>query len=653
MQEKNTTENIPFKNLPDNDFYYLVLNYGVAVKLKNESLIPNIQVILRKVNIVNLTVVKDSPDIVVYLPIPELDEVRIGSVWKRRQKVLDRWKNFDILEYMEDVNFNFDFTIHNPQIVKFNEEIDSLGDSLSNIYKINFQKYEEKNIPFFNKTNYTKLISDDGVTVLIPSIELFVSAYTPQHKIIKQRLLQFNLDDAINEFINLDNSKVENQEYYIGLYKKWEDSNIKFLAYAKFNNRSRNRISYLSSSLEFNSGDIISGYQVRYPIVLPYHPIHLFINSDGLWLNEKTFLIQRIYIISIPSDITVKAIIEGTIHKVEKKFYKPEKKESKTKIIESEEENQDYENGITNLFEVTNITGMDSNKQPSRRESLHRVQTQVKTIDDNKPKIEILNKEEKKIELIENSEAEDNKQIDVQNNQETSKINKENIENVDGSDAEKLPSGDSSIQIKYLSSHRDVETNVLFNQIIEILNNFKTEQFIVDYKFLDKNFKELNELKETTFYETLLNNGFDRKDLENNWYKLKQRENGELKELGYREYFLIEIKLIDKYFYLLEIGKKESENTYLGVIFRNADFNKLTNVNLVEILKKIVENEGNYSKKDPSIITVKKLKAVDLGVKYEKYSHKFNERLNKFINLESNIKKKINSLNNLKIKIKK
>ncbi|WP_175531748.1 hypothetical protein [Aliarcobacter butzleri] len=641
MQEKNKIENLPFKNLPNNDNYYLVLNYGPAVKLKNESLIPNIQVILRKVNIINLTVEKDSHDTVVYIPIPELDEIRIGSVWKRRQKVLDRWKNFDTLEYMEDINFNFDFTIHNPRIVKFNEEIDSLGDSLSNIYKIKFEKSEEKNIPFFNKTNYTKLISDDGITVLIPSIELFVSAYTPQHKIIKQRLLQFNLDDAINEFINLNNSKVENQEYYIGLYKKWEDSNIKFLAYAKFNNISRNRISYLSSSLEFNSGDTISGYQLRYPIVLPYHPIHLFISSDGLWLNEKTFLIQRIYIISIPSDITVKAIIDGIIHKVEKKFYKPEKKESKPKIIESEEENQDYENGITNLLEVANITGMDSNKQPRRMESLHRVQTQVKTMDDNKPKIEILNKKEEKIELIEDSEAEDNKQIDLQNDQKTPKINKENI---DGSDAEKLPSGDNSKQIKYLTSHHDIETNILLNQIIEILNNFKIEQFILDYKFLDKNFKELNELKETTFYETLLNNGFNKKDLEDNWYKLKKRENGELKELGYREYFLIEIKLIDKYCYLLEIGKKESESNYLGVIFRDSTFNKLSNEKLIKILKKVVKNEGNYSKKDSSITNVKKLKAVDLGVKYEKYSHKFNQELNEFVNLKVNIESKMKLL---------
>ena len=143
MQEKKKIENIPFKNLPDNDFYYLVLNYGPAVKLKNESLIPNIQVILRKVNIINLTVEKDSHDTVVYIPIPELDEIRIGSVWKRRQKVLERWKIFDKLEYVEDVNFNFDFTFNEPEIVKFNEKIDSLEDSISNIYKINFQKSEQ------------------------------------------------------------------------------------------------------------------------------------------------------------------------------------------------------------------------------------------------------------------------------------------------------------------------------------------------------------------------------------------------------------------------------------------------------------------------------------------------------------------------------
>lgn len=648
MQEKKKTENIPFKNLPDNDFYYLVLNYGPAVKLKNESLIPNIQVILRKVNIINLTVEKDSHDTVVYIPIPELDEIRIGSVWKRRQKVLERWKFFDKLEYMEDVNFNFDFTINEPKIVKFNEKIDSLEDSISNIYKINLQKSEQYKITYFNKTNYTKLISDTGITILIPAIELFVSAYTPQHKIIKQRLLQFDLDDALTEFINSDKSKVENQEYYIGLDKKMEDSNIKFLAYAKFNKISRKRISYLSSSLEFSELELIDGCQVRYPIVLPYHPIHLFISSDGLWLNEKTFLIQRIYIINIPSDITVKAIIQGVIHKVEKKFYKPEKKESKPKIIESEEENQDHESGITNLLEVTGITGMDSNKQPRRRESLHRVQTQVKTIDDNKPKIQILNKEETKTELVEDSGAEDNKQIDVQNDQETPKKNKENIENVDGSDAEKLPSGDNSKQIKYLASHRDIETNILLNQIIEIFNIFKKEQFIYDYKFLDKDFKELDECKETTFYETLLNNEFDKKDLEDNWYKLKQRENGKLQELGYREYFLIEIKLIDKYSYLLEIGKKESESSYLGVIFRDTAFNKLSNQELAKILKKVVENEGNYSKKDPSFIDIKKLKAVNLGVKYEKYSHKFNEELNEFINLQSNLRNKIRILNNLK-----
>lgn len=271
MQEKNKIPKLPYQNLPYNDFYYLVLNYGAAVRLKNESLIPNIQVILRKIDIVNQNFIKNSYDIIVYLPMPELDEVRIGSVWKKREKILEEWKFFDDFEYMEDVDFNFNFIINPPQIVKFNEKIDSLNDSLSNMYKINFQNSDQYKIPYFNKTNYTKLISDDNITVLIPCIELFVSAYTPERKQIKERLLQFNLDDAINEFINLENSKIENQEYYIGLNKKMEDSNIKFLAYAKFNKTSRKRISYLSSSLEFDEGDFIDKCQARYPMVLPYH----------------------------------------------------------------------------------------------------------------------------------------------------------------------------------------------------------------------------------------------------------------------------------------------------------------------------------------------------------------------------------------------
>lgn len=649
MQEKNKIPKLPYQNLPYNDFYYLILNYGAAVKLKNESLIPNIQVILRRIDIINQTFIKSSNDLIVYIPMPELDEVRIGSIWRKREKVLEKWKSFDDFEYMEDVDFNFDFTVNPPQIARFNEKIDSLNNSLSNIYKINFQNSDQYKIPYFNKTNYTKLISNDNITVLIPCLELFVSGYTPEHKQIKQRLLQFNIDDAINEFINLENSKIENQEYYIGLNKKMEDSNIKFLAYSKFNKISRNRISHLYSSLEFNEGDFIDKCEARYPVVLPYHPLHLFITSDGLWLNEKTFLIQRIYIINIPSDISVRAIIERKIYNVEKKIFKPEKKESKPKILENEEENQDDKNSENNQndSDKVDIIGIDSNKEPRKRISYYRLKTQVSIIDDDKPRIDIFDKEEKRTEFIEDENAKDNKEINIQNNEEVIKV--KNNQNVDGSDAKKSSSGDNSKQIINIVSHCDDKTNILFNQIIEIFDIFKTEGFIVNYKFLNKNFNKSVEFLKTTFYETLLNNGFVEKDLQDNWYILRLRENNELKELGYREYFLIEIELVDRYCYLLEIGKKESESSYLGVIFRDLVSNRLSSKKLTEILKKIVKNEGNYSKKDPTIIGVKKLKAVDLGVKYKTYSHKFDEKINKFVNLKKLIKEKINLLNNLKI----
>ena len=211
---------------------------------------------------------------------------------------------------------------------------------------------------------------------------------------------------------------------------------------------------------------------------------------------------------------------------------------------------------------------------------------------------------------------------------------------------------------QHLEVAADMQKNVTTQNTLESTIASLAAQMLQNKKMdtnkpvLITSFVRLDEFKKTTFYETLLNNGFNKKDLEDCWYKLKQRVNGELAELGYREYFLIEIQIIDEYVYLLEIGKKESESSYLGVIFRDSTFNKLSNKELTKILKKVVENEGNYSKKDPSITDVKKLKAVDLGVKYEKYSHKFDKKLKKFINLADNIKNKINYLNDSKTEIK-
>ncbi len=643
MLQFRMKEEIKILNLPRDDFYYLVIKYGAAVMLNTSSKIPNIQVILRKVNFDNKSFIQNSNDLIVYIPLPELDELRIGSVWKKQQKVLNNWQNYNNFQYMEKLPFNFNFLLKSPETITFNERIDNLGTTLKDIYKLNIQKSELNQMAYLNKTIYTKLIDDRGVTVLIPSIELFVSSYTPEHKIIKQRLLQFNIDEAISEFINDKYTKIVEEEYQIGLHKKMEDSNIKFLAYAKFNKISRKRISYLSSSLEFEEGDIICKCKVRYPKVLPYHPIHLFISCDGLWLNQNIFLVQRISTISIPSDIKVKAIIENKVYKIEKEIDNLEKEINERTFKDNEkgiEENKD--------LQLTNIPLLiDSNSEPRTRTSALKIKTQVNIVDENKPIIGIFNIEVEQKKYLEDIRGENDK---YKNNEDgENKIEKKhNNEDIILSDAEKNFSGKDSMQIESLPSFSDNETYTLINEISKILNIFKIEGFIIDYKYLDINFQESVEFTKTTFYGTLMHNGFNKNDLGNSWYKLRQRVNNKLDDLGYREYFLIKIKLnINEYCYLLEIGKKSSEN-YLGVIFKNENFNSLSIIDLSNFLKDIVNNEGNYSKKDPEIKDEKKLKPVELDVKYKTYSHKFNEKLKQFINLQNNIKNKIKLLKVLK-----
>lgn len=639
-------ENIRIANLPGDDTYYLVWKYAVSVKLNNESQIPNIQVVLRKIDFENGTFIKDAQDIIAYLPISELDEVRIGSVWKKKEKVLSKWQNYKDLEYQENVKFNFDFILNEPEIIRYDEIIQSLDTSLSNILKVNLPKFESKKTPFLNKTNYTKLIADNGINVLIPSIELFVSAYTPEHKTIKQRLLQFNIDDAIGEFIKFENTKSAEEGYQIGLHRRMEDSNIKFLAFAKFNKISRKRISLLSSSLELNEGDLIDGCQARYPKVLPYHPSHLFLESDGVWLNKNTYLVFRIYTINLPNDVSIKAIIENESYKVDEKLYKVEEKESDNNSKKDEDVNTNGEADY-NLEKNINISNIDSNFQPNKRTSVPRIKTQVGIIDDIKPEIDIKKVEIPRTEYIEDNEAENTKQLSINNSEISQKTIESDIDTDVGSDSEVLSSGDYSSEMEYLSSYTDPETNILFNEIINILNELKIKNLILDYKFLDNEFNDRINSVKTTFYNTLFNNEGEKEELEQSWFILRERKEGELKKLGYREYFLIKIEFsFDKYFYLLEIGKKSTEG-YLGVLLKNKLSNKLSKNKLIDLLKRIVNNEGNYRKKDPnSNSETKKLKAVDLGLEYKTYSHKFDEKSYKFINLSKTVKNKIDSLIN-------
>lgn len=631
------------KGLPKNDSYYLIVKYGAAVKVKNKSQIPSIQVILRKVDLENMTFILGEDDIFTYIPMTSLDDVRIGSVWKNRELVRRNWHSYSSFDYEECVDFHFNFDNNHPVVVSYNEIIEPLEDSLSNIYRIKIPYHLQTKMKFFHKTRYTKIVDNNGITVLIPAMELFVSAYTPEHKTIKQRLLQYDLDTAIDEFIDKDNTKIEDSKYYIGLHNRMEVSNAKFLAYMKFNSISRKRVKSLGSSLEFDEGDKDGQSPIRYPVVLPYHPTNFHIVTDGLWLNEKVFLILRIDKMETPSDFDVKGKIKKNQENVNEKIVRPpEENEEGTKGKDKEGNDNDDE---SEKFPLNPSLDIDGDKLPGRRRSVERRKTEVEIIDDGKldyyyEKIEI-----DVTKLIEDEESENENPNsfgeEKLNGNDKTKIEESSLndENIEASDAEQKDCGDKRVtQMKSYAGFSSQSTKELFTIVLEILNLLKEEKGLLDYKVLDNNFNRNSELIKSSFYDTKLNAGSKKEELNDRWYRLKERGKEGLDTLGFREYLLIEIELdVNKYCYLLEIGKKDNEH-FSGLIFSENESNEMINDSLLELLNKVIINRGNYSKQDKE---TKKLKNVELGVKYQTYKHTKNKKTKEYIGLKSNIENKI------------
>lgn len=91
----------------------------------------------------------------------------------------------------------------------------------------------------------------------------------------------------------------------VELYESKNEANISFLAYAKFNPVTRQRLQKLRASIETGSP-----YSERYPVVLPYHPSELYLQGDGIWLDQETFFMFRINQYSLPIDNEIESFTQ-------------------------------------------------------------------------------------------------------------------------------------------------------------------------------------------------------------------------------------------------------------------------------------------------------------------------------------------------------
>ena len=147
--------------------------------------------------------------------------------------------------------------------------------------------------------------------------------------------MQYRLDDVLAEYIK--SGENIGGSYHLELYGSKLEANIAFLAYAKFNKISRQRLSKLLASLE-TSSDFLE----RYPVVLPYHPTEMDMQGDGIWLDKTTFFMFRVNKYSLPTDNEIES------YALELELEDDESKEKKRQYIRTPQELDDIDIPILN-----------------------------------------------------------------------------------------------------------------------------------------------------------------------------------------------------------------------------------------------------------------------------------------------------------------
>ncbi|EXB09393.1 hypothetical protein J514_3358 [Acinetobacter sp. 1396970] len=188
--------------------------------------------------------------------------------------------------------------------------------------------------------------ANDGTQVITSSIHVLHSLFV-NRKDIRGLLLGTSSQSIINRFLESYTTEIENDnvEYKVKIRKPYEDigeTAIIFLANLALNPHVQMIVDKIQRSMEiteFNHLQHSTG--TRYPIVFPPHPTKLFLEAEGIWLddNKTRFFITRVkkfdpindHIIDVNKDLT------NTISKPDDKNPQPrEKSQNKNEHINTQ-----------------------------------------------------------------------------------------------------------------------------------------------------------------------------------------------------------------------------------------------------------------------------------------------------------------------------
>jgi len=532
----------PIEALPDDNVQRVVWWYGPI--FRNDSLaadIPLIAVLFKKIED---GVISEKSEMY-KIGVPNLDILRIGSIWHGKHRLKEHWKQYNKTTVVRE-EYAFNFTEYEAQSILFSTKnnrhwyIPPFKYSLGELSK-------KGKVYFFNST-MVKLFSENNKTVLVPSMEFMTSTWLPKNQQLRNQIMMNNVDIFLEK--NIKEYSKEDTFYKIKIDSNKDASTLKFLAYLACNHTTRNNVSKLWNSLQTTSLDKDGNpYSNRQPIVLPYNPKNLKLTVDGIWIDKETFLVFRISKFSFPSCHQIKVVLP-----------KNNSEDAEKNLPTNQNINTDTEKEIT------------YKKNPSRSNGVMYIKSEVETEDAD----DIIYIEEEQEQFSSNSYVENINEIEaISSGEMKSGLDSENIAAIKIEPKNENP-----------PEHRpanNIEQHKVLREVKDALENLK-----YDKDLNIENIYYLNNDANTTLTPSYCYFPMDHPDLEKNKSWLTKNNMN-------RKALLVKIVLQNKKCaYLLEINRHSNHESFLGVVFQLTE-RKITKKHIVPLLVKITKIKGAYS----------------------------------------------------------
>lgn len=250
----------------------------------------------------------------------DLDTVQIGTIWKGQTRIEGR--KFSFNNCLRTVNFEFNFSINEPKIIRFDAKIPDSDEYYLYNEKIFIPKNEyNANVPFryypFLMSKYCILKSNDNIEVLTSCIHSLHAFYIPARKDIRGHIINENY--SISHIVDLFLEKYEIQHSENGekisvvlkknMVKTVGKEAITFLANLALNKNTQEKVLNIRNSLnDIKLDKTGKPYPSRFPNVIPPHSTTMSLTAEGIWLeNGKRFLITHVSKVSPIADFPIVA----------------------------------------------------------------------------------------------------------------------------------------------------------------------------------------------------------------------------------------------------------------------------------------------------------------------------------------------------------